>query len=107
MILLVVHQSTVVKNERGGRSFFWLGRLLSDFDRRFMSEKNTIYIYIHLHLHTIYIPGACLSSILVQHPSKTRTFPIKARVIWVLGTYTRGAGFIQFFFVARKLLGGK
>ena len=38
------------------------------------------YIYI-------YIPGTCLSSILVVEPSKTRSFPIKTRVIWVPGIY--------------------
>ena len=35
----------------------------------------------------IYIPGTCLSSILVVEPSKTRSFPIKTRVIWVPGIY--------------------
>ena len=37
------------------------------------------------------IPGTCLSSILVVEPSKTRSFPIKTRVIWVTwvpGIYT-------------------
>ncbi len=39
------------------------------------SQPSTwIYIYI-------YIPGTCLSSILVVEPSKTRSFPIKTRVI--------------------------
>ena len=33
----------------------------------------------------IYIPGSRLSSILVVEPSKTWSFPIKTRVIWVLG----------------------
>ena len=34
------------------------------------------------------IPGTCLEpSILVVEPSKTRSFPIKTRVIWVPGIY--------------------
>ena len=35
----------------------------------------------------IYIPGTCLSSILVVEPFKTMSFPIKTRVIWVPGMY--------------------
>ena len=34
-----------------------------------------------------YIPGTCLSSILGVEPSKTRSFPIKTMVIWILGRY--------------------
>ena len=35
----------------------------------------------------IYIPGTCLSSILVVEPFKRRPFPNKTRVIWVPGVY--------------------
>ena len=34
-----------------------------------------------------FVPGTCLSSILVVETSKTRSFPIKTRVIWVPGIY--------------------
>ena len=38
------------------------------------------------HINCIYtLPGTCLSSILGLQPSKTRSFPIKTRVIWVPG----------------------
>ena len=37
-------------------------------------------------------PGTRFSSILVLEPSKTRSFPIKTRVIWVPGTIN-GFGF--------------
>ena len=37
-----------------------------------------------------YVPGTPLSSIFVVEPSKTRSFPIKTKVIWVPGTYIRG-----------------
>ena len=33
------------------------------------------------------IPGTCLSSIFGFQPSKTRSFPIKTRVIWVPGIF--------------------
>ena len=36
----------------------------------------------------IYIPRTQLTSIFEDHPPKTRPFPIKTRVIWVLGIYT-------------------
>ena len=50
-----------------------------------------IYIYrppprLCIYIYT-YIPRTCLSSILVVEPSKTRSFPIKTRVIWVLGLF--------------------
>ena len=49
-------------------------------------------MYMHTYLSHIYIyifmPGTCLEpSILVVEPSKTRSFPIKTRVIWVPGIY--------------------
>ena len=34
-----------------------------------------------------YIPGTCVPSILGLEPSKRRSFPLKIRVIWVLGMY--------------------
>ena len=44
-------------------------------------------MYIHVH-----IPGTCLFSILGVGPSKTRSFPVKTKVIWVPGIlyYTIG-----------------
>ena len=38
----------------------------------------------------LYIPGPCLSSFLVVKPSKTTSFPIKKRVMWVPGTPIMG-----------------
>ena len=38
----------------------------------------------------LYIPGPCLSSFLVVKPSKTTSFPIKTRVMWVPGTPIMG-----------------
>ena len=35
----------------------------------------------------IYVPRAPMTSIFEGRPSKTRPFPIKTRVIWVLGIY--------------------
>ena len=43
-----------------------------------------MHAYIHIYIYT---PGTSLSSILVIEPSKTRSFPIKTRVIWVPGKY--------------------
>ena len=37
-----------------------------------------------------YIPGTQLTSIFEGQPSKTRPFPIKTRVCWVLGIYIYG-----------------
>ena len=45
---------------------------------------NIISVIINLNL---YVPGTFLSSILRLQPSKTRSFPIKTRVIWVPGIY--------------------
>ena len=42
-----------------------------------------MYIYNIL----LYIPRAPMTSILEGQPPKTRPFPIKTRVIWVLGIY--------------------
>ena len=47
-----------------------------------------IYIYIYvlsIFLFVFLVPGTCLSSISSLGPSKTRSFPIKTRVIWVPG----------------------
>ena len=44
-----------------------------------------IWIEILMMSRALYIPGTCLSSILVVEPFKTRSFPIKTRVIWVPG----------------------
>ena len=41
-----------------------------------VGERPGLRVYIY-----IYIPGTCLSSILGLQPSKTRSFPIKTRVI--------------------------
>ena len=54
--------------------------------------------YMYLHFATknqakcrkIYVPGTCLSSILVVEPFKTRSFLIKTRVIWVPGIPNTG-----------------
>lgn len=37
-----------------------------------------------------YIPGTCVSSILLVEPSKTWSFPIKTRAILVPGKYKQG-----------------
>ena len=39
--------------------------------------------------HLLYIPRTQLTSIFEGQPSKTRPFPIKTRVIWVLGIYSK------------------
>ena len=44
-----------------------------------LTNYNSYNIYIY-----IYIPGTCLSSILGLQPSKTRSFPMKIEVIWVI-----------------------
>ena len=49
--------------------------------------------YINNHLENLYIPGTWLSSILVVEASKTRSFPIKTRVIWVPGIWNYELGF--------------
>ena len=59
------------------------------------------------------IPGTCLSSILVVEPFKTRSLPIKTRVIWVPGTnYVRihqGYKWFQhsFYFIFSPLVEAK
>ena len=35
----------------------------------------------------MFLPGTCLSSILVVEPFKAKSFPMKTRVIWVQGVY--------------------
>ena len=52
---------------------------------RWKSYGNHMYIYIYIYIYYIYISGTCLFSILVVEPFKTRSFPIKTRVIWVPG----------------------
>lgn len=43
---------------------------------------------MHIFLHVyIYIPGTCLSSNLEVELFKAKSFPMKARVIWVPGIY--------------------
>ena len=42
-----------------------------------------------------YIPRTQLTSIFEGQPSKTRPFPIKTRVIWVLGTHSLQIPIIQ------------
>ena len=48
--------------------------------------ENILIIYIYILIY-IYIPRTRLTSIFEGQPSKTRPFPIKTRVIWVLGIY--------------------
>ena len=55
-----------------------------------------MYVYI-------YIPGTCLASILVVEPSKTRSFPIKTRVIWVGGILKYIIYLLSQFYVLRVL----
>ena len=43
------------------------------------------YQNLCLYMFASFVPGSCLSSILVVEPSKTRSFPIKTRVIWAPG----------------------
>ena len=63
-----------------------------------------IYIYVYMCLHSvdlygIYIPRAQITSIFEGQPSKTRPFPIKSRVIWVLGIYIYMPTFSCFLWV--------
>ena len=44
-----------------------------------------VCICIYIYIGFFFAPGTCLSSISSLGPSKTRSFPIKARVIWVPG----------------------
>ena len=61
-----------------------------------------LYVYKYWIIHTghvyIYIPRTRMTSIFEGQPPKTRPFPIKTRVIWVLGTlYILGVFYIYIY----------
>ena len=68
-----------------------------DFSRQdigtcFWKLNDQVYIHIHIDKYTyvymyMFLPGTCLSSILVVEPFKAKSFPMKTRVFWVQGVY--------------------
>ena len=76
------------------RSF--LEKVCGIFMHRVYAPETNCCIYIYIRT-----PRTPMTSILVVEPPKTRPFPIKTRVIWVLGIY------IYFFFCLSECIFSK
>ena len=70
----------------------WLGRGCWDLDFFFFWKKMGCESLFDLGEDgdIYYVPGTLMTSIFEGQPPKTRPFPIKTRVIWVLGLYMFG-----------------
>ena len=83
---------------RSSAAFNWASWTCPAFQRRWLHNppkrrQGRLYLVDkHSKINILYIPGTCLSSILVVEPFKTRSFPIKTRVIWVPGLYSANGG---------------